>query len=360
MTMECPVDAPLLHQLATLKELRPAQSAAAPGSVRLDIDLDESGTQSGFVRFPHSPDDDAWGAVMVPIVSIKGTDGPVVLAEAGNHGDEYEGALTLTELARSIDPAQLHGQLILLPAINAPAARAGKRCSPVDGLNFNRCFPGAHRGSISQQIAAFVNDVLLPRADVFLDLHSGGSSLEIMVSNTVEVASDPRQTEANLTGARAFGASHAVFVNNLGEPRTATAAASAQGVLTIGTEMMGGGFVDPHALQVCKTGVRNVLVHLGMLEGAQQALADPTVLSVARPDAYHLTTMDGIFERCVPLGAEVESGALLGRVHDRFAPLEEPLEIRAAFDGTVYALRHPALVSHGNCCVVLAEPGQPG
>lgn len=330
-----------------------------PGSIHMDIDLEARGISIGSVRFAHSLDGDAWGADLVPIISIRGGDGPVVLAEAGNHGDEYEGMITLTELARTLDPAKVRGQLILLPAVNAPAARAGRRCSPVDGLNYNRCFPGDFHGTLSRQIAAFLYHGLMPRADIFLDLHSGGSSLEIMPSNTVEVAEDPAQTRANLDGARAFGASHAVFVNNLGEPRTATAAASRRGLVTIGTEMMGGGFVSPPALKTCKQGVRNVLMHFGLIDGVPERVGDPVMLTVERPEAYHLAPRAGVFERRVPLGAEVAEGDLLGLLHDIFAPMAAPAEIRAAFTGTVYALRHPAHTEAGNCCVVLAEAGGP-
>lgn len=321
----------------------------------MDIDLEARGIASGHIRFAHSTDNDAWGADLVPIISIRGGDGPVVLAEAGNHGDEYEGMITLTELARTIDPARLRGHLILLPAVNAPAARAGRRCSPEDGLNYNRCFPGDFHGTLSRRIAAFVYHGLMPRADVFLDLHSGGSSLEIMPSNTVEMSEDPARTEANLQGARAFGASHVVFVNNLGEPRTATAAATRRGLVTIGTEMMGGGFVSPEALATCKRGVRNVLMHFGLIDGAPERGGDPVILTVDRPDAYRLAPHSGVFERRVPLGAEVGRGDLLGLLHDVFAPMRAPTELRSAFAGTVYALRHPAHAEAGNCCVVLAE-----
>ena len=66
-----------------------------------------------------------------------------------------------------------------MPANNVHAVMAGQRTSPVDGLNFNRTFPGDPRGTITQQIAAFVTDEIFPRGDAFLDLHSGGSSLDL-------------------------------------------------------------------------------------------------------------------------------------------------------------------------------------
>ena len=56
-----------------------------------------------------------------------------------------------------------------------------------------------------------------------------------------------------------------VVIGNLGDPRTATAAACRAGLVTVGTEMGGGGTVSIEALATCRHGVRNVLAHLGVL-----------------------------------------------------------------------------------------------
>ena len=104
---------------------------------------------------PHSPHDDAWGATRIPIAVIKNGSGPTVILEGGNHGDEYEGPITICDLIRDLDPGRVQGRLILMPANNVHAVIAGQRTSPVDGLNFNRTFPGDPRGTITQQIAAY-------------------------------------------------------------------------------------------------------------------------------------------------------------------------------------------------------------
>src|ERR1700754_3467341 len=118
------------------------------GNAFTDVDFDKPGRQLGFVRIPHSPHDDAWGVTQVPIAVIANGKGPTVIIEGGNHGDEYEGPITIGELIRALDPGAIQGRLILLPTINVHAAMAGHRTSPVDGLNFNRTFPGDPRGSI--------------------------------------------------------------------------------------------------------------------------------------------------------------------------------------------------------------------
>ena len=46
---------------------------------------------------------------------------------AGNHGDEYEGQIIVSQLMREIGE-MVSGQLILLPMANFPAADAGCAC----------------------------------------------------------------------------------------------------------------------------------------------------------------------------------------------------------------------------------------
>ncbi|HVL71810.1 MAG TPA: succinylglutamate desuccinylase/aspartoacylase family protein, partial [Beijerinckiaceae bacterium] len=153
-----------------------------PSTAFTDVDFEKSGRQVGFVMLPHSPNDDAWGVTRVPIAVIKNGAGPTVILEGGNHGDEYEGPIAICELIRELDPGRVQGRLILMPANNVHAVMAGQRVSPVDGLNFNRTFPGDPAGTITQQIAAYVTDHVFPLGDAFLDLHSGGSSLDILPS----------------------------------------------------------------------------------------------------------------------------------------------------------------------------------
>ena len=225
-----------------------------------DIDFEKKGRQIGFVMFPHSPHDDAWGVTRVPIAVIANGAGPTVIIEGGNHGDEYEGPIVIGELARDLDLGRLQGQLILMPAVNTPAVTASRRTSPIDRLNFNRTFPGDPAGTLTQQISAYVADYILPMGDAFLDLHSGGSSLDFIPSAVIEPTDDEALGKRNAAAARAFDAPVTVVVPNLGDQRTATATACRTGLVTVGTELGGGGRVSSEALTICRRGVRNVLV----------------------------------------------------------------------------------------------------
>jgi predicted deacylase len=329
-----------------------------PSTAFLTVDLDKPGRQIGFLMIPHSPDDDAWGVTRVPIGIVAGGNGPTVILEGGNHGDEYEGPITICELLRELDPTEVQGRLILMPANNVHAVTAGKRTSSVDQLNFNRVFPGDPRGTITQQIAAYVNDHLMPVADAFLDLHSGGSSLDIVPSAIIEPTDDPALRQQNIAAVQAFGAPMTVVISNLGEPRTATAAACRAGLVTVGTEMSGGGTVSIDALEICRRGVRNVLVHLGVLDERHRSPPehDGTILELPGSDAFVFATMDGIFEPLHKLGTAVRKGQPAGRIHCTWDPTRPPDALHYAADGILYGRRQPGRVRPGNCCLVVAAP----
>ena len=142
-----------------------------------EVDFEKDGKQTGFVRLFHSVHASAYGFIPIPIVVIKNGKGPTAVFTSGNHGDEYEGQVALCNLARKLDPAKIKGRVILLPMANFAAGMAGRRTSPIDEVNLNRAFPGNPDGTVTQQIAYWIESTLLPMADFVADLHSGGSSL---------------------------------------------------------------------------------------------------------------------------------------------------------------------------------------
>jgi hypothetical protein len=329
-----------------------------PSTAFTSIDYEKQGKQTGFIMIPHSPHEDAWGATRVPVAVIANGKGPTVIIEGGNHGDEYEGPIAITELIRELDPGAIQGRLILLPAINVHAAMGGARTSPVDGLNFNRTFPGDPHGSITQQIAAYMMDVLFPMGDAFLDLHSGGSSLDLLPSAIIEPSTDPVLRRKNIDAAKAFDAPLTVVIDNMGDPRTATAAACRSGLVTTGTEMAGGGTVRPEAMAICRRGVKNVLAHLGLLPASEKAPArnDGKLLELPGAEAHVFATMDGIFEPFHAHGREVHAGEAAGRIHCTWDPTKAPETVHYQADGILYGLRQPGRVRPGNCCAVVASP----
>ena len=110
-----------------------SELAASP--ITATIDLDADGVRHGHLHLPHSRDDSAYGAIMIPISVVANGDGPTVLLTGGNHGDEYHGPLALTKLVHELDVAAVSGRVIVVPYMNLPAFRSASRNSPVDGAN---------------------------------------------------------------------------------------------------------------------------------------------------------------------------------------------------------------------------------
>ena len=138
--------------------------------LRLSIDLSAPGIQAGDLLVPWSDNANPLGRYAVPVITIAGGPGPCVLVLGGVHGDEYEGPAAIMRLARDLGPGDLAGRLILMPAANGPAFAAGARCSPLDGGNLNRAFPGDADGGPTAMIADWLQQHLIPRCAAVIDL----------------------------------------------------------------------------------------------------------------------------------------------------------------------------------------------
>jgi Predicted deacylase len=153
------------------------------------VDLDRPGKQLGFVMIPHSPHDDAWGVTRLPLA---------VISHGSGRRSSWRAAITATSMrgrsSSRADPGARPRRDPGPPHPDAGHQRAGghrgQRTSPIDTLNLNRSFPGDPHGSMTQQIAAFMADEIYPRGDAFLDLHSGGSSLDLLPSAIIEPTED--------------------------------------------------------------------------------------------------------------------------------------------------------------------------
>ena len=96
--------------------------------------------------------------------------------------------------------------MIIVPFMNMPAFRAGRRTSPLDGGNLNRSFPGRPDGTPTEKIADYFIRTLAPMADFVLDLHSGGRTLDFLPFAAAHRLASARQEAACIAAMRAFNA----------------------------------------------------------------------------------------------------------------------------------------------------------
>lgn len=317
-----------------------------------EINFEKDGKQHGFLRVPHSTHASAYGWIPIPITSIKNGQGPTVLLSSGNHGDEYEGQVALMKLTRRLMPDDVKGRIIILSAANFPAAMAGRRVSPIDDGNLNRSFPGNPNGTITQMIAHYIESVLLKKADLLIDLHSGGSSLQYIPSALVQRASDEKEQGRLNELMTVFGAPIGfVFVMPQGEDRTLSAGAHRAGIPHLGTELGGIGTVQPHVLRIAEDGVARVLMHVGVLRRPLTDRPPPKtrLLMVGGADHFVYAPDSGLFEPFVDLGAEVEAGQPAGAIHFQDTPWREPTPVHFRSTGVVICKRIPGRTERGDC-----------
>ena len=324
--------------------------------LRCDIDLQAQGKATGFVRLPHSVHRSAYGWIPIPIVRIRNGPGPRVLMVAGNHGDEWEGQIALGNLIRSIAPEHIRGQLVILPSANFPAAMAGLRTSPIDDGNLNRMFPGDALGGPTTQIAWWIENVLLPGFDYSFDFHSGGNSLVYLPSTLAYRDPDPIRMEKVLGLLRAFGAPVAsIVMAPQSGGRSFTASSIRQRVMSMATEVGGGGYVTPASMAAMEGGMRRLLAHTGLLTIPPPDAPGATRLTEVGGDDYYVyASENGLFEPLVELGAQVGAGQPAARIHFHHTPWRAPEILHFQRDGLVLCKRGPAPCERGDCLFQLA------
>ncbi|OBY24364.1 N(2)-acetyl-L-2,4-diaminobutanoate deacetylase DoeB [Leisingera sp. JC1] len=320
------------------------------------IPLDRDGVHHGFLKLPYSRDDSAWGSVMIPLTVIRNGNGPTALLTGANHGDEYEGPIALHELAATAKAEDITGRLIIVPAFNYPAFRAGTRTSPIDKGNMNRAFPGRPDGTVTEKIADYFQRTLLPMADLAVDFHSGGKTLDFVPFAAAHILEDKATQAACFAAMKAFNAPYSVELLEIDSAGMYDTAVEEMGKVLVTTELGGGGSSTARSNAIAKKGLRNVLIHAGILKGEMQL--DNTVnLTMPDDDCYLFSEGEGLFEIMADLGQPVAKGDLLARVWPLDRTGQPPVEYRARRAGLLISRHFPGLIKSGDCVAVIGVTG---
>lgn len=329
-------------------------SEATRNPISATVDFERDGVQHGFLKLPYSRDDSAWGAVMIPLTVVKHGAGPTALLTGGNHGDEYEGPVALSKLTQSLESEQVSGRVIIVPFMNTPAFQAGRRTSPLDKGNLNRSFPGKADGTPTEKIADYFTRTLLPLADIVLDIHSGGRTLDFLPFAACHVLPDKAQQTRCEAAMQAFSAPYSMRMLELDAGAMYDTAAERQGKVFVTTELGGGGSSTAHSVAIAERGVRNLLIHAGILRGEYQTTPS-TFLDMPDDRCFIASEHDGLVEMCRDLGDEVREGEVIARIHDARRTGVAAVEYRARRSGLLAARHFPGLVQCGDTLAVIAE-----
>ncbi|HEU4687216.1 MAG TPA: M14 family metallopeptidase, partial [Vicinamibacterales bacterium] len=298
---------------------------------------------SGYLAIPARGDDGA----QIPISLVRGAaPGPVLALVAGTHGYEYPGISALQRLRQSLDPRALRGTLLLVHIANPPSFYGRTiYTSPADGKNLNRVFPGRPDGTLSERIAHAITSEVIAKADYLVDLHAGDGNEALRPYAYMPVTGDARLDAATRGMALAFGLDHIVIDDARVQQGQATQfvdqTALARGVPAITTETGQLGQNDERSIALAEHGVRNLMRHLGMLDGVPEPNKGVVWL---RDYEVIRSPVNGVFRASVRDGYAVAKDGLLGELFDPFGARIG--DVRAPFDGIVnYVIGTPPAVA---------------
>ncbi len=280
--------------------------------------------------------------------------GPSVLLLGGIHGDEYEPQIVLRKLAERLKPEDVTGRIIIVPSINFPASQKGKRLSPFDGQNMNRCFPGKTDGTPTERLCAFVTQQLFPAADFLIDVHSGGSDVSVVpmvfgFSTPTSVVKEPALTELMEAWGYRF-IQHVDIVNT-----TACGAAKHLNIASVEVEG-GGGRVNSDELEIMEAGLIRALVAYGVLRASVKTSGLKAVHFSAEPVGQYPAPRAGLVEHRVSLGDTVKKGQLVALLHPIDGKTAEPVEVTAPMPGYILRQTEHAFVSKGQSIGNIGTP----
>lgn len=328
--------------------------------IQCPVDFDKAGRQAAYLRAPLSRNTSGWGVVEIPICVFKNGSGPTVLLTGGVHGDEYEGPIAISRLAHTLKSEEIQGRVIIMPAVNVPAVMNDTRLSPVDNRDMNRCFPGDPRGTFSEMLAHFMDGVILPLADVSVDLHTAGHSADSALSTNMHYLPSAEMREKTMATAAAFGAPFNTVFWGVDEGATFTSCVERRGIISIGTELGGWGRVNVEGVRIAERGVRNVLKHFGVMEGkpdTRQLDGTQSTRHMMVKDAscYSFAPRGGLFEPRNVVGDIVKAGETCGFLHFIEDVDSPPIEVRYNSDGILWMSAGPGRVQRGDCVGVVMQ-----
>ncbi len=269
--------------------------------------------KSGRLVVGHYPD----GPVDAPIIVVHGRgDGPVLWLQACVHGGETGGTAGALRFANTLDPATLRGTVIAVLAANPTASRRRARVSEVDGGNLNRLFPGQAAGLHSLQTADALFSTFMAKADVLVDLHSGGETHVVpLYALNWDDGSEASRASAELV--EALGIRDIWRTSETWLSGTMFAAANRAGKAGILVECGGGGPVSQPEVDAFALALQQAALHLGMIVAPHRDL--PTRPAVG-PHRFHrdctfvYTRFGGLFVPAVEAGQIVPVGTRLGHL----------------------------------------------
>jgi predicted deacylase len=221
------------------------------------------------------------------------------------------------------------------------AFNAKHRCTPIDGLDMNRCFPGNKRGSITQKIAYALFESVFKKADYIIDLHSGPSHFRL-VSHIRTF-----HTDVDCTGiAKAFGLKFIIM--RKGDDNSIAKLALDHKIKSIVVELGEGNRLEKEYVEIGIKGIKRVMNHLRMVAGQSRLAGQSTILNER---IYVRTPVGGLLFPLKNEGDKVSKDEQLAEIHNPYS--DDIKTIKSPASGYVIGIRRNPQVFTGDGSVII-------
>lgn len=274
--------------------------------------------------------------IKIPVPEAEGIDaiafcgkeqGKTLVITAGVHGCEYVGIEAARRIGETIDPAELHGNLILVPLLNLEGFFEGRRqVVPEDGKNLNRVFPGTVDGTISSRIAYAIEKNIYPHADFLIDLHSGDCNESLQPLVFCPYAGEREINSLSMEGAKRLSVPYRVKSN---AQNGLYSWAVQQKIPALLIERGANGVWSEEEVSSCIDDIFRIMDFLEIRK-AEYEMTEQIEINEA---VYEEAEANGFWYPKVTAGKQVYCGEILG--HFQAYSDKKVIEIRAKFDGFI-------------------------
>ena len=194
---------------------------------------------------------------------------------------------------------------------------------------------------------------LLPRADVVLDFHSGGKTLDFLPFAACHILPDKAQEARARAAVEAFAAPFSMKMLEI----------DAVGMFDTTAEAPARPSSPPSWAAAAPPAPRPRRSPSGA-SGTSSATPPscrarpsraPVALDMPSADCFVFSKSEGLVEPLVDLGEAVKAGDLLAQIHPSGRLGRTPAEYRAHLDGILAARHFPGLIGMGDCLAVVAS-----
>lgn len=241
--------------------------------------------------------------------------GRTLLVVAGLSGLEIEPAMILPHVVDQLDPATLHGNLLLVPLFNTSGFEFEQVNAIWDDKDLNVLGRGDSQGSVSEQLLDLFYSTAVAAADAVIHIRTGALWGYFRYAGVY----DRGLVDESQALAQALGLPHVL----LGEPddRSFAAQAARDGKTVVAAWIGGGpGLRDfrQQDMQRNRNAVLNGLRHLGILGGQPESIDSP-VTTLRAHTVVRLTGPRGLtFIDKAKRGSALHAGEAIGYVKHPF------------------------------------------